>query len=886
MRSFPWDSIVEGLDEATGFPIYDRPYNAEDFRKWIARFFSDGVFADDPNAFLCTATNNGMTVNVAPGTALIKGTDADEDKIRTLSFEASDKNYARIDTVVLRWNANLEVRAIDLYVHKGTPAVKPVRPELTRIEDQVWELGLCDVNIPANTAAISAARITDTRLETSRCGIVTPFAEFDTTSFYDLIKSKSDEMLDDAEDYIDGVKDKALDKLHQAQADINDMKSDLQKQTDTAVELAKSALEETTAGILQNQIDDINDYTTGINLLRGTRDFVLGTEVVFNNILKNGFCNVDNFTFYKDKEGYTVANKTQINQTSSNNPSIYSNAIFGLQNGEKITISFDLMVDNVDIWKSYNFLFYVRGYKDGSLVCNDAFSFNDLKINGKNSYIGSFYSGIWYRCSYVYTIKNDIDFIYLVLFLNRNGSINFRKIKVERGEINNPIWSPSPFDIDYINDETTGINLLRGTRDFAAGIVVSGQGSQPRKGWQVNTQDAPTFVDDDGFAVMRRSKTSGTNSVASYQIVEGDFEAGETLTYSFEIKIDDLASFTSSILSQIGIAQKSNSAYVSSIFIPKADYQINEGEWTKIVFHYTPSRSTDDSTYLLVGLGMNNTGTIEFKRPMLQRGRVNHPIWSASPFDVVQVDKGLTIDSPVYYLGDISGDHEIQAYDDLNNYIKPNTYACYANSRVATLSNIPKELTSAFKLFVERGNGQEVPGRYIRQKIVVYDETAKEYIRYCDNTSTGTWTNWRQTYANTTVRPIAGGGTGASTAEGARSNLGLSLPLAVSSGGTGGTTALEARSNLGIVATRATVQLSSSDNPKTIEVSLGETLKHKPVVSVTPELSTRDSQASGCTIKVYNVRSSGFTCQVSLPASVSGAFSDTLTLNIIAIDLL
>lgn len=45
---------------------------------------------------------------------------------------------------------------------------------------------------------------------------------------------------------------------------------------------------------------------------------------------------------------------------------------------------------------------------------------------------------------------------------------------------------------------------------------------------------------------------------------------------------------------------------------------------------------------------------------------------------------------------------------------------------------------------------------------------------------------------------IENGGTGATTSEEARQNLGINLPLPVENGGTGGTTAEEARQNLGI----------------------------------------------------------------------------------------
>jgi hypothetical protein len=43
--------------------------------------------------------------------------------------------------------------------------------------------------ITRNTTSISADRITDTRLDTQRCGVVSSISEFDTSAFYDQIEA-------------------------------------------------------------------------------------------------------------------------------------------------------------------------------------------------------------------------------------------------------------------------------------------------------------------------------------------------------------------------------------------------------------------------------------------------------------------------------------------------------------------------------------------------------------------------------------------------------------------------------------------------------------------------------------------------------------------------
>lgn len=211
MRSFPWDSVATSIGE-DGYPVYDRVYQASDLREVYETFFSNGVFTDDENA-LKVSPGSGMTVKVAPGRCCINGTVGYEHEERTLAITSSG-NLDRIDTVVLRWDSSLDARSVDLYVLAGAPADMPVRPTLTRSET-VWELGLCDVYVTANMAQTKAEKMTDTRLDSNRCGVVAPFVQLNTQNFYDQ----------------------------------------LQAQTSVAVELAQSALDGTIAGQLQNGID-------------------------------------------------------------------------------------------------------------------------------------------------------------------------------------------------------------------------------------------------------------------------------------------------------------------------------------------------------------------------------------------------------------------------------------------------------------------------------------------------------------------------------------------------------------------------------------------------------------------------------------------------------
>lgn len=216
MHSFPWNAVLLGEDETTNYPILDRTAGADDLRMWIKALMTEGVYLANADAFAVTPSE-GMKVLVSPGMCIIEGTPGQEPNTRELALQAS-ASQDRIDTIVIRWDDNRDVRNMDLYVKTGVASATPVRPTLTRTET-IKELGLCDIYIPANTTSVSQNRITDTRLDTARCGMVTAILKIDTTTFF----------------------------------------NQLQAQTDIAVALAQSALDGTLAGELQANINAVDE---------------------------------------------------------------------------------------------------------------------------------------------------------------------------------------------------------------------------------------------------------------------------------------------------------------------------------------------------------------------------------------------------------------------------------------------------------------------------------------------------------------------------------------------------------------------------------------------------------------------------------------------------
>ena len=204
MQSYPFTSDKITYDEH-GLPKYDRAVDSAFLRKVFAQYFSDGVFYSSANALQVVA-DTGMQVAVEPGSCHIQGAIGIETNRRTLVVQAAEE-MDRIDTVVARLDLSLAVRSIDLYVVKGTAAESPQAPALTR-DSTIWELGLANLFVAKNVATISQQRITDTRLDISRCGQVGAPVQppFDTEAFFSQLEAAIQAHQEDAEAQIEQLR--------------------------------------------------------------------------------------------------------------------------------------------------------------------------------------------------------------------------------------------------------------------------------------------------------------------------------------------------------------------------------------------------------------------------------------------------------------------------------------------------------------------------------------------------------------------------------------------------------------------------------------------------------------------------------------------------------
>ncbi|MEA4831008.1 MAG: hypothetical protein VB118_00145 [Oscillospiraceae bacterium] len=164
MKSIFFDSQI--TYDGQGNPTYDRPNNASDLRESFGSFISTGI--DNVAGTFAVSVSSGLTVSIAPGKCWIKGAFGWQQIASTLTLDAANATYARIDRIILRFNNNISVRSVDLAVLKGTAAASPVAPALTRT-DTIYELCLAEITIPSNATVLISSNITDKRYDVTLC---------------------------------------------------------------------------------------------------------------------------------------------------------------------------------------------------------------------------------------------------------------------------------------------------------------------------------------------------------------------------------------------------------------------------------------------------------------------------------------------------------------------------------------------------------------------------------------------------------------------------------------------------------------------------------------------------------------------------------------------
>lgn len=157
------------------FPLDNTTYNADDLGMWFATRTS-GVLSTGANLSV-VASGSGTTVTVNPGLCWLKmaddwGVAARLPSTQNLTLDIGDSLKYRIDNVVIRLDRtqNITLPAVvkgALFSSKATAvATAPAR------NANYYEIVIARIAVDKGTTTITSGMITDTRLDSTVCGIV------------------------------------------------------------------------------------------------------------------------------------------------------------------------------------------------------------------------------------------------------------------------------------------------------------------------------------------------------------------------------------------------------------------------------------------------------------------------------------------------------------------------------------------------------------------------------------------------------------------------------------------------------------------------------------------------------------------------------------------
>lgn len=239
VESFAFDSKADGYDD-DGYPVYDRAVGASVLRDAFKQFFSDGIFGTPSDALMVTK-GTGLSVSIAAGTFIINGAIATVQEPLTLKLADSAPQGRTPYGIMLRYDENSTYRSCYIRVATGTPSSSPVAPSPETGTAGVKEYRIGWVDVPSGSTDLSGANVHDER--GTSCPYAAPFESIDLDAFFADLQTKGDEVFRSFITFLD-----------------------------SNYELVESAIDDTTAGKLQNQINELKitlpnttfwDYVSG-----------------------------------------------------------------------------------------------------------------------------------------------------------------------------------------------------------------------------------------------------------------------------------------------------------------------------------------------------------------------------------------------------------------------------------------------------------------------------------------------------------------------------------------------------------------------------------------------------------------------------------------------
>lgn len=265
-----WDeSLLDPITgEYTGW--WDRNYVASEFMKYFALFIGNGVFASPTNQ-LKVIPGAGMSVIVTEGWAFINGAWYHNDTNLTIPITSNSLANNRVDSVRVRFaDSERFVRAL---VFTGDTNI--VRGET------IYDLQLAQITIPPFAVTISAANITDTRMNENVCGFVKGLMEVvSTADLFAQYNTMFSEWFDTVKDQVTG--DLAI-RLQREFEELNAKVDAYQAVVNTKVDAYQEEIKSDIAGYNANYQATLNE-SKGLIATYVDNDYVIPLkELTFVN---------------------------------------------------------------------------------------------------------------------------------------------------------------------------------------------------------------------------------------------------------------------------------------------------------------------------------------------------------------------------------------------------------------------------------------------------------------------------------------------------------------------------------------------------------------------------------------------------------------------------
>lgn len=315
MTAFPFTSKMT-FDE-TGWPQLDRGVTSEVLRNVLKNYYTNGVFGINNSACFQVAapTDGSATVKVKPGVCMIQGATGYTEEETSLDLTAGDTSLPRIDTVVARLNDNTDYRAIYLDIIIGTPATTPQPPALTQ-SDSIWEIGLANIRVAANSTVITNSNITDTRADSSRCGYVTAIQILDTESLMQQLNAYYDEFTAKCETDYNVSRQQYLLQCQKIVDDVRDFTSATEAEILAWFQGMKDQLSTDAAVHLQVQINEITEkeFLDKYGLVNKVTSILKDSDGITQQIVESSADDavIATTTFTRDEEGATTQIETDV----------------------------------------------------------------------------------------------------------------------------------------------------------------------------------------------------------------------------------------------------------------------------------------------------------------------------------------------------------------------------------------------------------------------------------------------------------------------------------------------------------------------------------------------------------------------------------------------